>query len=142
GTGVGGRGGWEGGWVRCRKGRAKLAVPGGAAPDLGRDAGLGGAVQEATEWPDRPRRRRPADRRPFPKAEQWLMEHGLWVPLGIAIMTLFALVGLIGYVAGFSGLLPFSAFMFLIGLCSFLYGRFELKRLVGVKDDEDRPGET
>jgi hypothetical protein len=55
-------------------------------------------------------------------------------------MTLFGVVGLVGYAAGWPTLVRFSAFMVLVGLGSFLYGRCELRRLVGVKDEEDRPG--
>jgi hypothetical protein len=69
-----------------------------------------------------------------------LIEHGLWVPLGVATMTLFGVVGLVGYAAGLPTLVRFSAFMVLVGLGGFLYGRFELRRLAGVKDEEDRPG--
>lgn len=140
-------GGSEGRWIRCPSCRARLAVPGEGDPDgpsaPGSGVGLGDEVQAALEWQESRRRRRAAreGRGLRAKAEQWLMAHGVWAPLGVAIMTLFGLAGLIGYRAGFSGLVPFSAFMFLIGLFCFLYGQFELKRLVGIKDDEDRPGE-
>jgi hypothetical protein len=132
-------GGSEGRRVRCPACQARLTVPGGGDPDPGNDVGLGVGMQQVLEWQDR-RRAQPA-KRPFPKAEQWLMEHGLWMPLGIAIMALFAVVGVIGYAADLSGLASFSGFMFLLGLCSFLYGRYDFKRLVGRKDEEDRPEE-
>jgi hypothetical protein len=74
--------------------------------------------------------------RPLSKTELWLMEHGIWVPLGVALMALFGVVGLYGYAAESPTLLQLGAFMFLIGLGCFLYGRFDLKRLVGVKDEE------
>jgi hypothetical protein len=62
------------------------------------------------------------------------------VPLGVGLITLFGVVGLIGYAAGLSTLVQVSAFMLLIGLGSLLYGRFELRRLAGVQDEEERPG--
>lgn len=132
-------------WVRCPRCNTKLAVPRGDGPgewlSPAHGAGPGGAPA-ALRWDDRHggRRVRPEGRRTVTRAERWLMEHGVWVPLGVALIILFGVVGLIGYAAELSTLVRFSAFMLLIGLGSLLYGRFELRRLAGVKDEEDRPG--
>jgi hypothetical protein len=127
--------------VRCPSCRADLDVPGGSLDTAG-GAGLGGGVDAALRWQERraSRRARPERSRVVTAAEQWLMEHGVWVPLGVAIVTLFAVVGVVAYAAGLTTLVQFSAFMLLIGLGSLLYGLFELKQVAGMKDEEDRPG--
>jgi hypothetical protein len=102
--------------------------PGGAGspPGSAGAPGLGNEVELALEWQEERQRRRaePPRRWLSPRAERWLMENGFWVPTGIAVMALFALVGLVSYVAGFLSPLPFCAFMFLTGLGVFLYGRY------------------
>jgi hypothetical protein len=139
--------GSEGRWVRCPECRSKSPVP-GAAPD--RDAELpagaapvsmGSGVEQALEWQDRVERRRADAQARWmpPKLEQWLMENGVWVPLGVGLMGLFGFVGVVSFAAGWLTPVPISAFMFLIGLGSFLYGRYELKDVMGYKDeDEDK----
>lgn len=139
------RDGAEGRWVRCPKCRSKVAVPDGGDPEgslqMVGGAGLGSGVQAALRWEEQRAGRRdrtPADEGPG-RAEQWLMEHGVWVPLGAALMALFAVVGVAAYWAELPTLVQFSAFMFLTGLASYLYGRYDLRRVVGVKDEADRP---
>lgn len=136
--------GSEGRWVRCPKCRSKVAVPGGdgsgAALSLA-GGSIGSGMHAALEWQEHRtgRRERPAGPRELSRAEEWLMEYGVWTPLGVALMALFAVVGVAGYLSELPTLVQFSGFMFLIGLASFLYGRYDLKRLVGVKDETDQP---
>jgi hypothetical protein len=98
-------------------------------------------MHAALEWQERrtSRRARPAGRQELSRAELWLMEHGLWAPLGVAVMALFGVVGVVAYRADLPTLIQFSVFMFLIGLASFLYGRFDFKQVLGVKDEDDQP---
>lgn len=137
--------GSEGRWVRCPRCRSKVAVPGGDDPggplSLAGDGGLGSGMHAALEWQERRtgRRERPTGPRELSRAEEWLTEHGIWVPLGVAVMVLFAVVGVVAYQSELPTLVQFSGFMFLIGLACFLYGRFDLKRVVGVKDEPDQP---
>ena len=137
----------KGRWVRCPRCRIKVAVPDGEDPNGSlclTGGGLESEVQAALEWEERrgKRRKRPAARQELTRTEEWLMEHGIWAPLGIAGMALFAVVGVFAYRAQLMTLVQFSAFMFLIGLAGFLYGAFELKQVVGLKDEKeekDRP---
>lgn len=121
--------GSEGRHVRCPCCREKVAVPGPGqteppAPPGG--SGLGDEVGAALQWQEeRDRRRAEAPPRWLsPRAEQWLAENGVWVPAGIAVMALSALTGLASYAMGLLSPLPFCAFMFLVGLGVFLYGRY------------------
>ena len=87
------------------------------------------------------RRGRPAGPRELGRVELWLMEHGIWVPLGAALMALCGAVGVAAYAARLTTLVQFSAFVFLIGLGCFLYGRYDVRRMAGVKDEneDDQP---
>jgi hypothetical protein len=137
--------GSEGRRVRCPQCGDKVAVPGGDDPggtvSLAGGGGLGSGMHAALEWQERrtSRRARPAGRQELSRAELWLMEHGLWAPLGVAVMALFGVVGVVAYRADLPTLIQFSVFMFLIGLASFLYGRFDFKQVLGVKDEDDQP---
>ena len=140
--------GSEGRWVRCPKCRSKVAVPAGdgsgpAFSLAGDGGGLGSGMHAALEWQDHRtgRRERPAGPRELTWAEEWLMEHGIWLPLGITVMILFGVVGVVAYRSNLPTLVQFCGFMFLTGLASFLYGRYDLKRVVGVQDEDDRPEE-
>jgi hypothetical protein len=140
------RDGSAGRQVRCPRCRAEFAVPGGDDPggslSPAGGEGFGRGVQAALRWQDDrgSRRARPEGRRVVTAAEQWLMEHGVWVPLGVAILALFGVVGLVGYAAELPTLVEFCAFMLLIGLGSLVYGLFDLRQLAGVKGEKDRPG--
>ena len=137
------RDGSAGRCVRCPKCRSKVAVPGGdgsgAALSLA-GGGIGSGMHAALEWQEHRtgRRERPAGREPT-RAEEWLMEHGIWLPLGVTLMVLFGVVGVVAYQSELPTLVQFSGFMFLIGLASFLYGRYDLRKVVGVKDETDQP---
>jgi hypothetical protein len=123
--------GSEGRWVRCSRCRAKVAVPGGAASAPG-GADFGSEVNHALAWQDGlSRRRAAAEPRRWlsPRAEQWLMEHGVWKPAGTAIMAVFGVVGLIGLAADYETLSEVSGFLFLTGLAVFVYGHFEREKV-------------
>jgi hypothetical protein len=124
--------GSEGRWVRCSRCRAKIAVPGGAAPAPGGGADFGSEVDQALAWQDRLSRRR-AEGEPRrwlgPRTEQWLMEHGLWKPAGVATMSVFGVIGLIGLAVDSEVLFEVCGFLFLTGLGVFVYGHFEREKV-------------
>ena len=133
-------------WVRCPRCQANLAVPawddpGGSLTPAG-GAESGSEVSAALPWPETRggRRDRTGDRRDATGPEGWLTRYGVWAPLGAAGMALAAVLGLVGYAAELPTLTRFGAFMLLVGLGIFLYGRFELRQLPGLRDEEHGGG--
>ena len=133
--------GSEGRWVRCSRCRGKIAVPGGEGAGSG-NADFGSEVDHAMAWQDRlAQRRSEAGGRRWlnPRVEEWLMEHGLWKPAGIAVMSVFGVIGLVGLAAGLETLFEVCGFLFLTGFASFVYGHLEREK-VAEEDAESAEG--